>query len=234
MHPRTPLLTFCLAMSVSGCSCQWQASTQKTWSTSGGNQVVVVQDPEADARERDARMRREREWERQREFERGQHPRTGGQGGRISTGTSTGPHGSPIGSASHSPTPIQAGSSGSAGSGGIGASTSTPTTIQAGSSGANGSGGFGAPTNNPAPIQPGSSATSGSGGLGAPSAPAPVVTPAPAPAPAPAPDTYVPPRNVDKPAGGPPGAGTAGPVVNQKNQKKAPAAAPRGRMQRAQ
>lgn len=62
-RPR-PIHYVALLLSFSGCTCQWQAGTSRSWSTSssGGDQVIVVEDPDHDARQRAERDRRERGW----------------------------------------------------------------------------------------------------------------------------------------------------------------------------
>jgi hypothetical protein len=193
MYSRTPLLLFAIALPFTGCTCEWHASTNKSWSTnSGGERVVVVQEnPDQIAREREARIAREREWERERERERSRRPVVIGAGGR--TGTGAAPHspalGTPVQPARPAPTPLQPGTSG----------------------GGSSAGNIGTPA--PSPVAP-------------PPAPVPAPPPAvveptpppPPPPPPPASDTYVAPREIDKPAGGASKAGSA--VDNPTNKKK--------------
>lgn len=186
MYSRTPLFVFAIALPFAGCTCEWHASTNKSWTTnSGGERVVVVQEnPDQIAREREARIAREREWERERERERSRRPVVIGAGGR--TGTGAAPHspalGTPVQPAQPAPTPLQPGTSGGGSSAGnIGTPAPTPV----------------------APVTP------------TPVAPTPVAPPPPAvveptpPPPPPAGDTYVAPREINKAEGGPAKAGSA-------------------------
>jgi hypothetical protein len=228
MHPRTPLLTFCFAMSLSGCSCQWSAGTSynKSYTTSsGGDRVIVVEDPQGYERERQERIYREREWERQRERDRNREPRVVTEGGRFGT-RRQGPHAAPGNTPIQpiAPAPMQP----------------APTPIQPIPSGSGGSGvpSVGQPMpNNPAPIAqpspaptpaappPSTGNTGSSGSVGTPAAPPPAAPPR---------DTYVKPREINRPGGGPAKAGVAGDRVDQSTQKRGPAARRRQGMGRTQ
>ncbi|HEX5656428.1 MAG TPA: hypothetical protein VFX59_04500 [Polyangiales bacterium] len=196
MSPRTPLLLVAIALPFTGCTCEWHASTSKSWSTnSGGERVVVVQeDPYQAQRERDARIAREREWERERDRERARHPVVIGSGGRTSTGAA--PHSPALGQPSVQPSP----------------GASSYPGVSGGSSGS-----IAAPA--PAPIVPPPVTPT----------PAPVVTPTPAPPPE---DSYVAPREINKPSGGPGKAAT--PTDTDSADKKKPAQPRTGRMTRPQ
>jgi hypothetical protein len=63
---KRPSSAVCLALvlSFSGCTCEYHTGTSRTYQSSGGERVVVVEDPQGDWNERVARDRREREAQR--------------------------------------------------------------------------------------------------------------------------------------------------------------------------
>jgi hypothetical protein len=214
MNSRTPLLMFAIALPFTGCTCEWHASTSKSWSTnSGGERVVIVQeDPYQAERERQARIAREREWERERDRERSRRPVVINAGGR--TGTGAAPHAPAINQPA--PTPVQPGPSRGGASGG-------------GYSGGGYSGGsFGNASGSATPVAPIAQPSPAPVPVAPP--PAPVVAPPPAPPPS---DTYVAPREINKPSGGPSRAANPGGESNSGDKNK-PTRARSGRMTRQQ
>ena len=224
MNWRSPRLGLAFLLSFSGCSCEWHASTSSRSSTSGGEQVIVFEDPEGDAQARAAHEQRDRE----RAAERARHPRHAGDSTKTihvvgtppSAGQAAVPGGSvpPAGAAAPALAPAAIGG---APAPEVAPTPSFPTFAPPPS----------AAPGDPAPVAQPTPAPA------APPAEAPPVaqpTPAPAPAPAapaPAPgDTYVPAR---KPGTRPPtsgGAVTAGdPAQDQKKAPAHPVAPPRGR-----
>jgi hypothetical protein len=202
MHSRIPLLLFVAALPFAGCTCQWQTNTNRAWSTnSGGEQVVVVQEDPGQV-EREREARMAREREWERERERERSRHPVVIGAGGRTGTHAAPHSPSGGYPSAQPdAPTQHGRTGRGSYAGEGYS------------GGGSPGGIGAPAEQPA----------------APVAPPPV---APAPAPEPTPnDSYVAPREIHRPAGGPSRGGSATP---EGEDKRRPATPRTGRMTRQQ
>jgi hypothetical protein len=206
MNWRSPRLGLAFLLSFSGCSCEWHAGTSSSFGSSGGEQVIVFQDPEGDAQARAEREQRERE----RAAEQARQPRRAGDASKSIHVSGTPPGAGPATIAGGSVPPAAAPAPAPAS---IGVATPPPTS----------------PTSAPGPSD---AAPTDLAPVAQPT-PAPVAEPTPAPAPAPTPapaDTYVPAR---QPGTRPPNSGgavTAGdPAQDQKKAPTQPVAPPRSR-----
>ena len=200
MNWRSPRLGLAFLLSFSGCSCEWHVGTSTHSSSSGGEQVIVFQDPDGEAQARAERERRERE----RAAEQAHRPRYAGDSSKTihvggtppSSGQATVPAGSVPPAPASAPGPASIGAA---------PTPSSPSVAPPPS---------GAPPAGPAPV----------------AQPAPAPAPAPAaPAPPPG-DTYVPARHpgTRPPSSG--GAVTAGDPAQDQNKSPAqPVAPPRSR-----
>lgn len=105
MNWRSPRLCIAFLLSFSGCSCEWHAGTDANYRGSGGEQVIVIEEPGQSDRERAARERHQREAERQRNPRRSGDPSKSFRVGAQPAGASTQ---IPVGGVGPAPAPAPA------------------------------------------------------------------------------------------------------------------------------